>query len=133
MHIRRCEITIPGCLQEEPCIPHTPTGCPWKPSKTLEILVFLHVPSKGGPYSFRQNLIVSPKTFKILVKMNVFIVRSLPTATQRRSRPRHAWAACGLRVKCVTWQSLKNHRETLCFQCAPRHSCVNTILYCGHR
>ena len=51
--------------------------------------------------------------------MNNSTVWSLPTATQRRSGPRHARAERGLRAKCVAWKSLKNHRETLCFQCAP--------------
>ena len=78
-------ISIPCYSHEEPCIPHTPTGCPWKPSKTLEILVFLHVPSKGGSYDFHQNLIFSPKTFKNLVKMNVLKIRSCASPSPARS------------------------------------------------
>ena len=58
--------------------------------------------------------------------MNIFTVWSLPTATQRRSGPRRAQAARGLRTKCTTWKSLKNHWETLCFQCAPQvHRCCH--------
>ena len=60
------------------------------------------------PYCFRQNLIFSLKTFKSIVKMNVFIVRSLPTDTQRRSGARRARSDRELRVECATWESLKN-------------------------
>ena len=73
-----------------------------------------------SPWGTAQNLIIIVKPFKNLVKMNDFIIRSPATATERQSGPRHARAARGLRIKCVTWKSLKTHRETLCFQCAPK-------------
>ena len=62
--------------------------------------------------------------------MNISTVWSLPTATQRRSGPRHARSERELRAKCTTWKSLKNHRETLCFQCAPwvRQFCYDDVL-----
>ena len=88
IHIRRCLISFPKRCPEDCVHSHMPTGSPWKPSKTLEILVFLHAPSKGGPYCFRQNLTVSPKTFKNLVKMNVFTVRSCASPSPARSGPR---------------------------------------------
>ena len=62
--------------------------------------------------------------------MNNSTVWSLPTATQRRSGPRHARSERELRAKCTTWESLKNRRETLCFQCAPwvRQFCHDDVL-----
>ena len=67
----------------------------------------------------RADLTNRPKPFKNLVKMNNSTVWSPPAATQRRSGSRHARSERELRAKCVTWESLKNHRETLLFQCAP--------------
>ena len=70
------------------------------------------------------TLIQNP--FKNLVKMNNSTVWSLPTAAQRTSGPRHARAERELRAKCSTWESLKNHRKTLCSQCAPQvHRCCH--------
>ena len=79
-----------------------------------------HGPQDAALTLFVKMLTLIEKPLQILVKMNVFTVRSLPTATQQQSGPRHARAARGLRVKCATWKSLENHRETLCFQCAPK-------------
>ena len=50
--------------------------------------------------------------------MNNSMVWSLPAAAQRESGPPHARTECGLHAKWATWKSLKNHRETLCFQWA---------------
>ena len=58
-------------------------------------------------------------------------VWSLPTAAQRQSGPRHARAERGLRTECTTWESLKNHRETLCFQWAPQVYRFHTKLECA--
>ena len=62
--------------------------------------------------------------------MNNSTVWSLPATTQRRSGSRHARSERELRAKCVTWETLKNHRETLCFQCAPwvRQFCYDDVL-----
>ena len=108
-----CAQATPGNLQKQ-----------WK------FMCFVHVPPKGGPDQYNQNLINRPKPFKNLVKMNNSTVWSLPTAAQRASGPRHARAERGLRAKCATWKSLKNHRETLCFQCAPwvRQFCHDDVL-----
>ena len=51
--------------------------------------------------------------------MNNSTVWSLPAAAQRESGPRPARAERGLHAKCATWNSLKNHRDTVCFQWAP--------------
>ena len=80
-------ISFPKHSYEDCVHSHMPTGRPWNLQKTLEILVFLHVPSKGGSYCYHQNLTVSPKTFKNLVKMNVFIVRSCASPSPARSGP----------------------------------------------
>ncbi len=59
--------------------------------------------------------------------MNIFTVWSPPTATQRRSGPPCTHSERELRAECATWKSLKNHRETLCFQCAPEvHRCCHS-------
>ena len=87
--------------------------------KPRELMRFLHTPPKGGSNQYPINSINRPRPFKNLVKMNIFAVWSLPTATQRRSGPQHARAERGPRAKCITWKSLKTHRETLRFQCAP--------------
>ena len=36
--------------------------------KQWKFLVFLHAPPRGGPYCFFENLTVSPKPYKTLVK-----------------------------------------------------------------
>ena len=69
--------------------------------------------------TYRPILTLIQNPFKNLVKMNNSTVWSLPTAAQRTSGPWHARAERGLRAECAIWKSLKNHRETLCFQCAP--------------
>ena len=63
--------------------------------------------------------------------MNNSTVWSLPTAAQRASGPRHARAERGLRAECVTWKSLGNHRETLCFQWAPQVHRFHTKMDCA--
>ena len=63
--------------------------------------------------------------------MNIFAVWSLPTVTQRRSGPQHARVERGLRAKCITWKSLKTHRETLCFQCASQVHRFDTKTDCA--
>ena len=80
-----------------------------------------HQCSGCRPYQYHQNVINRPKPFKTPVKMDDSgsTVWSPPTATQRRSGSRHACSERELRAKCVTWKSLKNHREMLLFQCAP--------------
>ena len=65
--------------------------------------------------------------------MNDSTAWSLPTGTERRSGPRYARAARGLRVKCVTWKSLKTIGKRCVFSVTQRQGCVNTILYCGYR
>ena len=76
-------------------------------------------PPGCGSYNTCQNLIILSKPYKNLVKMNNSTVWSPPAATQRRSGSRHARSERELRAKCVTWETLKNHREMLHFQCAP--------------
>ena len=63
--------------------------------------------------------------------MNNSMVWSLPTAAQRESGPRHTRAERGLRTKCVTWKSLKNHRETWCFQWAQQVHQFDTNTGCA--
>ena len=89
-----------------------------------------HQCSGCRPDQYHQNLINRPKPFKNLVKMNISMVWSVPTATQRRSGPQHARSERGLRVKCAPWKSLKNHRKTLRFQYAPwvHRFCHNAVL-----
>ena len=89
-----------------------------------------HQCSECRPDQYHQNLTNRPKPFKNLVKMNNSTVWSLPAATQRRSGSRHACSERELRAECVTWKSLKKHRETLLFQCAPwvRQFCHDDVL-----
>ena len=75
-HIMQLEISFPGPCALKPCFPQLPTAARANVQKTLEFLAFLHDPPKGRPYNYRQNLIISPKPFKNLGKMNVFIIRS---------------------------------------------------------
>ena len=74
------EISFPGPFTVKPCFPQLPTAARANVQKTLESLAFLHDPPKGRPYNYRQNLIISPKPFKNLGKMNVFIIRSAPSS-----------------------------------------------------
>ena len=107
-------IGIP-CVSERP-----PSEFRWRPG------------SPGWrPDPYRQNLTLIEKPFKNLVGMNNSTVWSLPTAAQRASGPRHARAECGLRIKCATWKSLKNHRETLSFQWAPQVHRFHTKMECA--
>ena len=62
--------------------------------------------------------------------MNILTIRSLPTATQRQGGPWHAQVARRLRVKCVTWKSLKTIGKRCVSSVHQRHGGVNTILYC---
>ena len=63
--------------------------------------------------------------------MNNSRVWSLPAAAQRESGPLHARAERGLRAECATWNSLENHRETLCFQCASQVHRFDTKTDCA--
>ena len=55
--------------------------------------------------------------------MNIFMVWSLPMATQWRSGPRRAPSERELRVERATWKSLKNHRKTF----SVRHRCSGAV------
>ena len=57
--------------------------------------------------------------------MNISTVSSLPTATQRRSGPRHARSERGLRVKCVTWESLETIGKRYVFSMP--HGCITFV------
>ena len=80
-------------------------------------------------YSFRQNLIVSPKCFKNLVKMNVFTIRSCASPSPARSGPwLRSWIPRGSPSKtignpCVSEVPLLGiHWRPLCQGCRPhRH------------
>ena len=122
--------------------PRRPSRIPQgPPSETIGVHCVFEVPplesrwrpgSPGWrPDAFHQNLTLSQKPLKNLVKMNNSTVWSLPTAAQRASRPRHARAERGLHTKCATWKSLKNHRETLCFQWVPQVYRFHTKMGCA--
>ena len=69
-----CAQATPGNLQKQ-----------WK------FMCFVHVPQKGGPDQYNQNLTNRPKPFKNVVKMNNSIVRPCATSSPARSgswRPR---------------------------------------------
>ena len=63
-------------------------AAPGNLQKPLGNVMILHAPSNGGSYLFRENLTFSPKTFKNIVKMNIFIVRSCAGPSPARSGPR---------------------------------------------
>ncbi len=122
--------------------PRRPSRIPrGRPSETIGIPCVSEVPPLEFHWrprspewrtdSYSPILIVSPNPFKNLVKMNNSTVWSLPTAAQRASGPRHARAERGLHSKCATWKSLKNHRETLCFQWVPQVHRFHTKMDCA--
>ena len=94
--------------------------------KPLGFLVFLHVPQKGGPDQYNQNLINRPKPFKNLVKMNNSTVRPCATSSPARSgswRPR--WIPRGPPSKNIGFPCVSEgapwefHWRPQCSRCRP--------------
>ena len=132
-HIRPCLISFPKHSPEDCVHSHMPTGRPWNLQKTLEILVFLHVPSKGGSYSFRQNLIVSPKTFTTENEGFYYKILRQPLAGAKRVGapqldPTGA-PSKNIGFPCVSEvPPLGFHWRPLCPRCRPDHYCQNLII-----
>ena len=104
-----CAQATPGNLQKQ-----------WK------FMCFVHVPQKGGPDQYNQNLTNRPKHFKNIVKMNNSTVWPCATSSPARSgswRPR--WIPRGAPSKnigfpCVSEGApLEFHWRHQCSECRP--------------